>query len=133
MTRLARDIHSHPIHLGLGARAVSQPEYTGPEWYEGYAERLAPDGAEGRLVAMHSFTSDWPTWEIHPEGEEVVLCIDGEITVIQEHADGRFHSETLGAGEYLVNPAGVWHTADIPRSATVLFITPGIGTENRAR
>ena len=133
MTHEARDIRRFPVHLGPGARAVPQPEYTGPEWYEDYAERIAPDGIEGRLVAMHTFTSNWSTWEVHPAGEEVVLCVDGEITVMQELPEGRFHSETLSAGEYLVNPAGVWHTADVPERATVLFITPGIGTQNRDR
>lgn len=133
MTSQARDIERFPVHLGLGARAVAQPEFTGVEWYEAYAMRHAADGVEGRLVAMHTFTSDWPTWEIHPEGDEVVLCVSGQITLIQELGESRFHSETLGPGEYLVNPAGVWHTADVAQSATVLFITSGAGTQNRER
>ncbi|WP_156840730.1 cupin domain-containing protein [Novosphingobium aquimarinum] len=133
MTRSARDIRQFPVHLGLGATTVAQPEFTGGAWYEAYAERHGADGAEGRLVAMHTFTSDWTTWEIHPEGEELVLCIAGQITILQELAEGQVHSETIGAGEYLVNPAGVWHTADVAERATVLFVTPGLGTENRER
>jgi quercetin dioxygenase-like cupin family protein len=133
MTRAARDIGRFPVHLGLGARAVPQPEFTGLEWYQSYGERIASDGMEGRLVSMHTFASNWTSWENHPKGDEVVLCVGGEITVVQELPEGRFHSETIQAGEYLINPAGVWHTADIPHSATVVFITAGEGTQHRDR
>jgi len=133
VTGLSRALERFPVHLGLGAKATPQPEYDGPAWYEAYGQRTAADGAEGRLVALHSFTCDWPTWEVHPAGEEVVICIAGEITLTQDLGEGNFHSETLGPGDYLVNPAGVWHTADIATSATALFITPGEGTLNRDR
>ncbi|MEZ5743545.1 MAG: cupin domain-containing protein [Sphingomonadaceae bacterium] len=128
------DLATFPLHLGLGAKAVPQPEFTGQmDWYMAYAERHAADDAEGRLVALHSFTSDWPTWEMHPEGEEVVICLSGEMTLTQELADGSHASVTLSAGEYAVNPAGIWHTADIAGAATAIFITPGKGTQNRDR
>ncbi|HUD27475.1 MAG TPA: cupin domain-containing protein [Novosphingobium sp.] len=133
MTTLAHDLRTFPIHLGLGAGAAAQPAFTGMEWYEGYAARTAPDGDEGRLVSLFDFTSDWDSWEMHPAGDEVVVCISGEITLIQEHADGSLHSETLQAGQYLINPAGTWHTANIASSATALFITAGQGTEGRPR
>jgi hypothetical protein len=40
---------------------------------------------------------------------------------------------TLGPGEYAINAAGTWHTADIDGSATALFITAGLGTIHRPR
>ncbi len=42
-------------------------------------------------------------------------------------------SITLGAGDYAINPPGVWHTADIAEAATALFITAGFGTEHKPR
>lgn len=127
------DLRVNPAHLGLGARAEPQPAFTGMDWYEDYARRTAADGAEGRLVALHDFSESWTSWEMHPLGDELVVCIAGEITIIQEHADGRFHSQPLCPGEYLVNPAGVWHTADLAGAATALFVTAGMGTEHRPR
>lgn len=121
------------IHLGRGATAVSQPPFTGMEWYQGYGERHDGDGAEGRLVSMYTFTEPWTSWEMHPAGEEVVLCTSGEITLHQEHADGTAASVTLRPGEYAINPAGTWHTADVDGSATAVFITAGIGTSHRPR
>jgi quercetin dioxygenase-like cupin family protein len=40
---------------------------------------------------------------------------------------------TLAAGDYAINPPGVWHTADVASPATVLFITSGVGTQHRPR
>ncbi|CAN5558426.1 hypothetical protein BH10PSE6_BH10PSE6_25200 [soil metagenome] len=121
-----------PLHLGLGARAVSQPEFTGMEWYAAYAERHAADGPEGRLVSLYSFSESWTSWEMHPTGDEAVICIAGEITLIQELPNGT-ESVALSAGDYAINPRGVWHTADVAGNATALFITAGIGTEHRLR
>ena len=121
------------IHLGLGASAEPQPPFDGMEWYERYGERTASDGSEGRLVSMHTFTEGWPTWEMHPKGSEVVVCTDGEMVLTQEFPDGNVEKVTLRSGEYAINPPGVWHIADIEKSATALFITAGEGTEMRPR
>lgn len=129
-----RKLEEHPLHLGLGATAISQPAFTGGmDWYLGYGERHDGDGAEGRLVALHRFTESWPSWEMHPLGDEVVLCTAGRMTLIQEFPDGSTAVVTLGAGEYVINPPGVWHTADIDGEATAVFITAGLGTEHRPR
>ena len=121
-----------PLHLGLGAQAVPQPEFSGMEWYAAYAERHAADGREARLVSLHSFSESWTSWERHPAGDEAVICTAGEITLIQELPDGT-ESVALRAGDYAINPRGVWHTADVAGHATALFITAGLGTEHRPR
>ncbi|MDP5053201.1 MAG: hypothetical protein NWP69_05395 [Congregibacter sp.] len=124
----------NPLHLGMGATAKVEPLFTGePSWYESYAERHSDDGLEGRLVSMHSFSEPWDVWEMHPHGAEAVICIAGSITLRQEMLDGSTKSVDLEAGEYAVNEAGVWHTADVEGKASVLFITAGLGTEHRPR
>jgi quercetin dioxygenase-like cupin family protein len=70
---------------------------------------------------------------MHPEGDEVVLCLAGSMTLHQEFPDGRRETVTIGAGEYAINPPGVWHTADIAGEAEALFITAGLGTQGRPR
>ncbi len=126
-------LEERPIHLGLGATAVPQPPFDGIEWYAAYGERHDDDGSEGRLVSMHTFAGSWDSWEMHPQGDEVVLCLDGSMTIVQEHADGSTASVRIEAGEYALNPPGTWHTADIEGTARALFITAGIGTEHRPR
>lgn len=126
-------LSKHPIHLGLGAKAVVLPEFTGEmAWYGTYAQSTASDGAEGRLVAEHRFTESWTSWEMHPVGDEVVLVTQGELVLIQELPDGEKRT-TLKAGDYAINPAGVWHTADAEAAVTALFITAGMGTVHRGR
>jgi len=128
------DITTRPIHLGLGATAETEPLFTGAmEWYAGYTQRHADDGAEGRLVSMHTFTQAWDMWEMHPQGSEVVLCTAGSITLHQEKANGARVTVSLGAGQYAINEPGTWHTADVAGSATALFVTAGLGTQHRPR
>ena len=125
---------AHPIHIGLGALASSEPRFTGGmDWYDGYVARHAADGAEGRLVSLHVFTEPWTMWEMHPQGCEVVLCIEGAMTLRQQAADGSVQSVLLNAGQYAINAPGVWHTADVSGKATALFITAGMGTQHRPR
>jgi uncharacterized cupin superfamily protein len=121
------------IHLGLGATAETLPPFTGMEWYKAYGARAAADGAEGRLVSQYTFTEDWTSWEMHPVGAEVVICTHGAITLVQESSDGRRTEIALAAGDYAINPPGVWHTADVADTATAIFITAGEGTTHRPR
>jgi mannose-6-phosphate isomerase-like protein (cupin superfamily) len=127
------DLSHHPVHRGLGASIHPQPEHTGTmEWYMAYGARHGSDGAEGRLVAVHTFSRPWDTWEVHPEGEELVVCLAGELVLHQELGD-EVRTVTLRPYEAVVNPRGVWHTADATSPTTAMFITAGIGTENRPR
>lgn len=130
---MSNNLNTNPIHLGLGATAVVEPAFTGEmDWYAGYTERHASDGAEGRLVTMYTFTESWGVWEMHPKGSEVVLCVAGSIELVQE-IDGAEVATTLTAGEYAINEPGTWHSANVTDSATALFITAGEGTEHRPR
>jgi uncharacterized cupin superfamily protein len=127
------DLSRLPVHLGLGAAMHVEPEHTGtPQWYMDYGARHAADGVEGRLVAIHTFSAPWSTWEMHPNGHELVVCLTGEIVLHQE-IDGAARTVTLRPYEAVVNPPGVWHTADVSTEATALFITAGMGTEIRPR
>ena len=125
------------VHLGLGATTVPLPRHTGDmSWYEEYGRRHGADGHEGRLVSLYTFSESWDSWEVHPRGTELVLCVGGTITLVQETPDGATSAVTLSSGQGVVNEVGVWHTADVPDAAdppTVLFITSGEGTEHRPR
>lgn len=130
----AHKLDKHPVHLGLNATAVVEPEFTGGmDWYNAYGARHAADGVEGRLVSMHTFSESWDSWEVHPDGHEVVVCVSGALTLHQEDPDGTTQSVKLAAGDYAINDPGVWHTADVDGRVTALFITAGHGTQHRPR
>jgi quercetin dioxygenase-like cupin family protein len=128
-----KSLFDYPIHLGLGARAVSEPKFAGPEWYEGYDERHHDDLDEGRIVSLFRFEEPWTSWEVHPAGDEVVCVVQGHMTLHQELPDGSRQSYELGPGEYAINPPGTWHTADADAPVVALFITAGKGTTHRPR
>ena len=120
------------VHLGRQSTAVPIPDFEWtPEFLEAYGQRF-PDGNDGRLVCVVSQAKTWDTWERHPAGEEVVVLLSGRVDVIQD-IDGNHRVAPLEPGRALVNPKGVWHTADVHEPGDALFITPGRGTEHRPR
>jgi len=83
------------------------------------------------LIAAHEFHDHWPSWEMHPQGDEIVVLLAGQaqMRMVREPSE---QVVTLNqVGEYVIVPRGVWHTAHIEKYAKMLFITPGEGTQNR--
>ncbi len=85
-----------------------------------------------QLVATYEFTEDWPTWERHPQGDEIVILLSGVATMVLQREAGPQFVEMAMPGEYVVVPRNTWHTARVRTATRMLFITPGEGTENRA-
>lgn len=83
------------------------------------------------LVASHAFDEDWPTWEIHPAGDEIVILVSGDVELVLAGADGDVVTHMDQPGTFVIVPQNTWHTARIRRHTVMMFITPGEGTENR--
>jgi quercetin dioxygenase-like cupin family protein len=129
----AFDLSTTHIHLGGGATATPLPDFEWTaEYLEAYGRRFAADGDEGRLVLINRQAETWSQWERHPAGEEVVVLLSGRVDLLQE-LDGEVRRVELRPGQAVVNPANVWHTADVHEPGDGLFITPGRGTEHRPR
>lgn len=127
------DLSVVPIHLGLGATAVPVEGFGWePEMLDAYSAAVAGDGDEGRLVMICAADAPWTAWERHPAGDEVVICLAGRMTLIQD-SDGHEERFDLTAGTAAVNRRGVWHTADVHEPGRFMTITPGRGTEHRSR
>ena len=106
-----------------------QPVKVTPSLYNELDENFS--GFTGHtLVSSHKFSSDWPTWERHPAGDEIVMLLSGAATLILRNASGDEPVKLTEPGTYVVVPRDTWHTARISTSAHMLFITPGEGTEN---
>jgi mannose-6-phosphate isomerase-like protein (cupin superfamily) len=83
------------------------------------------------LVTSHAFDTDWPMWEMHPNGDEIVCLLSGSATFILER-EGRHDAIDLAeSGAYLIVPKGIWHTAKARSASRMLFITAGEGTQHR--
>lgn len=82
------------------------------------------------LVSEFEFNADWPNWEMHPNGDEVVYLLSGAIVMLFETNAG-FEEISMVAPTAIVVPRGVWHTATVRSSARMLHITRGAGTQHR--
>lgn len=125
----ARDILSTCLHIrdGGGTDAIAVSE----SFWEELAAGRYPQLDQGRLMSAFAFFEPWSTWERHPAGEELVMLLSGAATVVLE-ASGHEHAVLLGEpGAYRLVPRNVWHTARTSVPTTMLFLTPGAGTEHR--
>jgi uncharacterized cupin superfamily protein len=130
---MAHDIARDFVHLAQDGAAAVLPPFTGdPAWFADFGG-AAEAGASGWLVSSYDFSESWSSWEMHPAGAELVLCLSGSIDLIREVADGGTERIRLEAGAHSVNPPGSWHTADVSGPARVLFVTWGEGTQTRPR
>jgi mannose-6-phosphate isomerase-like protein (cupin superfamily) len=93
-------------------------------------DRLYGDFKNHELIALFEFQQDWPSWEIHPNGDEVVVLLAGSATFVLRLEDGKREIVLRGPGDSVIVPRGVWHTARIDTPTRMLFITPGEGTLN---
>jgi mannose-6-phosphate isomerase-like protein (cupin superfamily) len=84
------------------------------------------------LVTTHAYAGNWPMWEKHPNGDEIVLLLEGRTTMVLE-IDGREQLVELSeSGAYVLVPRDTWHTARTSTPCRMLFITAGEGTQHRA-
>lgn len=84
----------------------------------------------GTLVAGYVSTEDWPNWEMHPAGDEILVLLDGRMTLILDEPAGERRVE-IAAGSTCIVPKGVWHRALVPEVSRFLGITYGAGTTHR--
>lgn len=108
----------------------AMPERNRPTLYQELDRDYA--GFAGHvLVSQYSFSDSWPTWEIHPHGDELVTLIAGSATMVLDTPEGERTVPLAEAGDYVVVPRNTWHTARVDGPCTLLFVTPGQDTENR--
>lgn len=82
------------------------------------------------LVSAHRFSQNWPTWERHPAGDELVILVSGRARLLLNTASGEESVVLEQPGSFVVVPKNTWHTAHIDEPTSMLFVTPGEGTEN---
>lgn len=126
---LAHHVETTYAHLADGGatRTIQVTESFWPDLASGKLSELE----QGRLMSLFRFDEDWSSWEMHPHGDELVLLLSGAATFVLEQ-DGEQTSCALDSpGSFVIVPCGTWHTAKTRSGASLLFITPGRGTQHR--
>lgn len=121
-----------PVHLGTRGVAEKIDDFHfDPASFEKYIG--AKCGQEpGHLAMIEETPTDWPAWECHPEGDELVIVLAGRATFLQEMSEGTI-SVDVGPGDAVLNPRGVWHTANVTEPLRAIYVTPCPGTNHRPR
>jgi quercetin dioxygenase-like cupin family protein len=114
-------------YLSLDGKGGVTKLPVGPDFWETLDDNPA---ARGTLVMADKSAGDWPHWERHPKGDEVVYLIEGEVTMIFERK-GKDERTRLAPGQAVVVPRGVWHRALVAKPSRLLFLTFGEGTEHK--
>jgi mannose-6-phosphate isomerase-like protein (cupin superfamily) len=98
-----------------------------------------PDVMQGKLGDFHheylviTSTHDqkWSNWELHPNGDEIIVLIAGSVDLTLDQ-EGTVQAVSLRKpGDFVLVEKGTWHTANPQGSATLLFITAAEGTTHR--
>lgn len=119
------ELDSTYVFLHDGGKATTMPG--GAEFWATIAERNLDDGW---LVTRGTSSADWPHWEMHPEGEELVTMISGHVTLVLDDGTRTWEVE-LRAGQTWINQRGWWHRAIVHEPSEMLFMTAGRGTQHR--
>ena len=85
---------------------------------------------EGWLVGAYEMDVDTPNWEMHPEGDEILVLISGALDIILEEADGE-RTVALETGQACLVPRGAWHRQVVRLPSLELGLTYGRGTQHR--
>jgi mannose-6-phosphate isomerase-like protein (cupin superfamily) len=123
------DIASTYLHLRDGGGG--EPIAAGATFWDDLSAGKLPRLEHGRLMGQFAFDADWPVWERHPEGDELVMLLSGSLDFVLEQQGAERVVPLRAPGAFVLVPAGTWHTARARAASSILFVTPGRGTEHR--
>jgi len=114
------------VQLEDGPRAL--PRRGGDAFWAEIGARA--DLQSGRLVCASRASQDWESWEMHPEGDEIVFLLSGAVDLVIEQEGGERRVALRGRSACIV-PRGCWHRAVVHEAAELLHVTRGAGTRHR--
>jgi mannose-6-phosphate isomerase-like protein (cupin superfamily) len=115
------------VHLAPDGKAVTMP---GGDAFWSMPEAAMDKLGRGWLISEFVCSEDWATWEMHPNGEEFVYLLSGDVELLLELPSGVSCSRITGRGAVVV-PRGVWHTARVLTPSRMFFVTMGAGTQHK--
>ncbi|NJN58068.1 MAG: hypothetical protein HC879_11530 [Leptolyngbyaceae cyanobacterium SL_5_9] len=118
-------------YVVLEEKGDAIPIEVSDRFYQDLEQRFG-DFKGKRLISHYTFEQDWDSWEMHPAGDEFVCLLSGQVDFVlkQNGTENTVHLNTPGT--YVLIPRGIWHTAKVHTPSSVLFITPGEGTQCRS-
>lgn len=120
------DLRRTYLHLD-GAGGATPVECTPDFWPELLAGTRAYGG---RLITAFRMTEDMEHWEMHPQGDEVLILLSGALEIVLDAGQGE-ERLVLAAGKACIVPRGAWHRIVVREAGDLVFVTCGEGTRHR--
>jgi mannose-6-phosphate isomerase-like protein (cupin superfamily) len=93
-----------------------------------------PELSEGRMLGIEAVRTDDDVhaskWERHPNGDELLCVVSGQIDVVLEESSGE-RLISLGPLNGLIVPQGVWHRLLVREPAVLIGVTRHADTQHR--
>lgn len=106
-----------------GASAIPVDESFWPNLISGKLQ------LKGRLVSAYEM-QDFPHWERHPAGEELVVVMSGAMDFTLDEPEGE-RTVRVSAGQAILVPTNTWHRGVVVAPGRALFVTEGEGTDTK--
>lgn len=88
--------------------------------------RALADFDDGNVGVFWSEAGGPSPWEMHPECDELLHVLEGEIEVeVLPQDGGPPQRARVATGEMIVVPRGCWHRQDLLVRSRELYLTPG--------
>lgn len=114
----------------LGPDGNATLKQASPRFYEELDGEF-PTFKGHHLIQKFDFDSPWPTWEMHPEADEFVYLLSGDVSFrVKAPGQPEVRIRVSKPGCYVIVPRGHWHTAEPLQPTSMLFVTAGEGTRN---
>ena len=130
MTAASKGFDLATTYLVLADGPEAKRIEVGPDFWETIDERR--DLGAGVSSRSSRYDADWTSWEMHPDGDEIVVLLSGAVDLVLDLPGGPRTVELRDRGAAVV-PGGVWHTANVLGPSEALHITRGAGTTHRPR
>ena len=113
-----------PVSITEGFKKINAlinrtPIYNGNGDGDGFLS-LADYRDGGIFLAHYAGNSEW---ERHSKGDEMVVVVEGETTLILLH-NGEEIGHSMSQGMLLVVPQNMWHRFESPQLVKIMTITP---------
>jgi mannose-6-phosphate isomerase-like protein (cupin superfamily) len=82
----------------------------------------------GRLMGAIRMTKDPDHWEMHPDGDELIILLSGSMDVILREVDKHKVVSLRDSGVCIV-PRSTWHRQAVLSPCEFIFVTPAKGTQ----
>ncbi len=127
----ALNLRDHCVYLARDGALLGYAKT--PEFF--MACGASSELADGRTLALFHAGGPqdvhYPIWEMHPDGDELLVALSGSLSVELRDA-GDTAPTPLPAQAAFIVPAGVWHRLIVHEPMLLIAITPRHGTRHEA-